>query len=337
MGKKILIGVLVIVVALVIWLATLPAKYDFTRSMEIDADFDVVYENVSNFKRWDLWSPWTILDATNQNKYFGTQGAVGGGYSWEGELTGAGEMEIIELKGKEFIDMDIRFTKPWKSESDVTMALAAVDSNTVKVTWGMAGKMPFLMRWMTKSMEGFIGMDYDRGLLMLKELSETGEVISSVEYAGIVDFDEINFVGLKHQVSVNEMGVHMENDFKKLLDLHASTGVEMVGEPLSVYYNVDFANDKADFATGIQLKGAADMELQGDFMKDKISGGKALKIIHRGKYEHSGNAWTGGYSYARTKKIKLSKKVAPFELYLTDPNEVPNPKDWVTEIYLPVK
>lgn len=336
MGKKILIGVGVVLLVAVIWLAILPGKYTFTRSIVIDASHDVIYENVSNFEKWGLWSPWTLLDPTNKTKYFGTQGKVGGGYSWEGEITGVGEMEIMELKGENFIDMDIRFTKPWKSESGVTMALKKV-GDKIEVTWGMAGKMPFMMRWMTKSMEGYIGMDYERGLLMLKELSETGDVISKIEYAGIVDYDEINFVGLKHDVSVKEMGVHMEGDFEKLMKLQETNGAEMKGAPLSVYYNVDFVNDKAIFATGLQLAGVESMEVPEEFIKDKIKGGKALKIIHRGKYEHSGNAWSGGFSYARAKKIKLSKKAATFELYITNPNEVDDPKDWITEIYLPVK
>lgn len=45
----------------------------------------------------------------------------------------------------------------------------------------MDGKLPYFMFFMVKMMKNWIGMDYERGLAMLKEFIETGEVISRVE------------------------------------------------------------------------------------------------------------------------------------------------------------
>ena len=61
-----------------------------------------------------------------------------------------------------------------------------------------------------------IGMDYDRGLAMLKEYVETGEVSSDLEFKGASDFAGGKYVGIKTDTSIENIGTAMEGDFEKL-------------------------------------------------------------------------------------------------------------------------
>jgi AraC family transcriptional regulator len=66
-----------------------------------------------------------------------------------------------------------------------------------------------------------------------------------------------------------------------------------------------------------------------------LHGGVVAKVTHAGAYDSLGEAhaaletWVDGQG--------LTKAGAPWESYLTDPGETPDPKDWRTEVFLPIE
>ena len=49
-------------------------------------------------------------------------------------------------------------------------------------------------------MEIFVGMDYDRGLALLKDLVETGKTNSNLEFKGIKTFHATKFIGILQKI-----------------------------------------------------------------------------------------------------------------------------------------
>lgn len=92
-------------------------------------------------------------------------------------------MEVTGEVENQSISYDLRFLKPWKSQADVTIFLLE-ESDGTEVTWTMDMSLPIFLFWMKKAMEVYIGMDYERGLLMPKDLGETGSVPSRLEFLG---------------------------------------------------------------------------------------------------------------------------------------------------------
>ena len=77
--------------------------------------------------------------------------------------------------------MDLTFLKPWKSQAKVAFYLKEEGAST-QVRWTIDSGIPFFLFWMKKQMEIFVGMDYDRGLTMLKDLVETGSSNSTLTF-----------------------------------------------------------------------------------------------------------------------------------------------------------
>ncbi len=152
-------------------------KMTILRSQEIDRPIASVFEVVRDFHQWPKWSPWLIADPDCKLE------ARNDWYSWEGEICGAGRMDVVGEVENESITYDLQFLKPWKSRADVKITLTRKKEKT-EVTWTMDGSLPFFMFWMKKAMACFIGMDYERGLLMLKDLLEKGEVPSRLNFRG---------------------------------------------------------------------------------------------------------------------------------------------------------
>ena len=306
--------------------------YHIERSIRIAASEDKVRPAIEDFEEWPKWSPWLCMEPTATVKAFGTPGTVGHGYDWEGTLVGAGGMKIASNEGQQ-LKMDLNFLKPFKSKAQVMMEVVPVGENETDVTWHMDGKLPFFLFFMVGMMKVMIGMDYQRGLRMLKEYVETGGVNSSTEIVGVVDVPAAEFVGIADECSMDDIGESMGKTLPAALELAQQNDLEMAGAPGAIYHRVDFKNQSCHYTAMIPVTSAD--KLQED-QKGAISPCRAIKIVHKGSYHHLGNAWSTAMAYQRNQKMKLLKSQAGFERYLNDPSETPE-SELITEIYVPVR
>jgi effector-binding domain-containing protein len=253
-------------------------------------------------------------------------------YEWSGDRVGSGNMKITDEKPYASVDYDLTFLKPWKSKAKVRFEMHGHGDHS-HVTWTMDSSLPFFMFWMKKSMEGYVGMDYERGLLMLKDYVEHDKVLSKLEFPGIKDFEGCKFVGIRTQSNSNSMNTNMNNDFERLWNSVGQDGA--AGDAFTIYHKWDMMRDDIRYTACIPVK-----EIPGDLPKDMITGEiphtSVHTIRHVGPYSHLGNAWSAQYNYHRGKVFKVNKKLDPFEVYLNSPGEVSD-EELITDIHFPVK
>lgn len=298
------------------------------RSVRINAPRSKVRSAIDNFAEWPKWSPWLCMEPSANVNVFGTAGQIGHGYDWKGELVGAGGMKLAG-KSDNHVDMDLEFLKPFKSKAKVKMTIKSVNDDETDVIWHMNSKLPFFLFFMVGMMKRMIGMDYTRGLKMLKEYVETGDVPSETKIIGIVDVPAMDYVGVDGECAMNNIGESMDEKMCELQKAVAS--LDKQGPPGAVYRDVDLKNQHCDYTVFVPVKAA-----QGAGGAGNIKPCKAIKIIHQGSYRHLGNAWSTAMSYQRYKKLKPLKAQPCFEVYSSDPESTPE-KEIVTEIYIPIR
>ncbi|MEP2687283.1 SRPBCC family protein [Maribacter dokdonensis] len=165
----IILGVLVALVVLLALIA--PKTYHVSRSVILDHDPVKVWPHLKFLKKQQEWSPWAKKDPNMELTFTGVDGEIGAISHWNGNKdVGEGEQEITKIKEGERIEQDLRFFKPYKSQSDCYMNLEAVDGTKSKVTWGFSGKNKFPMSIMMlfMSMDKMVGKDFEQGLQNLK-------------------------------------------------------------------------------------------------------------------------------------------------------------------------
>lgn len=311
----------------------MPAYHVF-RSTHIQASPQQVFDTASDFNTWSTWSPWLCME--KQAKVVVTQdsNSVGSKYEWTGELVGQGEIEHTKLDPPGFIEERLLFLKPFKSQARVTFDIEPAGDGT-KVTWHMYGSLPWFMFWMAGQMDTFIGMDYERGLKMLKELIETGQVQSDIDIQGVKPMPAHTVVGVRSSCSFDQICESMRNAFQQAEDAIAKQNLSREGEALSIYHVWDLKNKRCEYTAGYVMPTTAPA-VAAPLSQVAIPATNSLTIRHTGRYEHLGNAWSSGFQYARHKKLKLSKQVHPYEIYRNNSEETPT-SEMISDVYLPLK
>lgn len=167
--------ILGIVVLIAILAALAPKTYNVSRTIEISRPKAEVFDYLKYLKKQDEWSPWAKRDPTMEQKFTGVDGQVGAISYWKGNKeVGEGEQELTKIVDGERIESELRFLKPWQSESDAYLVTESIDANTTKVTWGFSGhnKFPMSIMMLFMNMDKMIGKDFEEGLASLKQKME---------------------------------------------------------------------------------------------------------------------------------------------------------------------
>lgn len=307
-------------------------RYSVKKSIEIHADPQTVYDRVSDYGTWTIWSPWLCAEPDAKVTVTDDKSSVGSVYQWDGEVVGAGELEHKELVPGKSIRDEIRFLKPMKSVSNVTFDIEPTSDGT-KLTWGMDGKLPFFLFWMTGQIESFVGMDYQRGLKMLKEWIETGSIKSNTEVHGDQQMGPFEVLGVRTTCSMDEVGESMDSSFALAAKRLEEAGLPSDGEKVTVYHNVDIKSQKFDYTSGMLF--SEPVTVPSGMSSWSLPETNAFRVDHVGSYDHLGNAWSAAMQHVRYKKLK-QRKGGDFELYKNDPSNTPD-EHLKTEIYLPLK
>lgn len=164
--------IIVVVLVLTIILALIaPKTYEVSRSIELEHAPEKVWEYLKFLKKQQEWSPWAKKDPNMKLTFTGVDGEVGATSHWSGNKdVGEGEQEITRIDEGKRIEQDLRFLKPYKSQSDCYMDLDKLAENRSKVTWGFTGKNKFPMSiiMLFMSMDKMVGKDFEEGLQNLK-------------------------------------------------------------------------------------------------------------------------------------------------------------------------
>ena len=168
-----IIGGIVLLILFLILIG--PKSYHVHRSITINRSVPDVFSYLKSVKNQDHWSPWKAKDPNMKQEFVGEDGTVGFVSKWEGNKdVGTGEQEIKRIVENERLETELRFFKPWKSQSDAYIAVDE-DNGGTKVTWGFSGKnkIPFNVMMLFMNMDKAVGKDFEEGLGKLKNILES--------------------------------------------------------------------------------------------------------------------------------------------------------------------
>ncbi len=175
MLKTILLIVAAAIAALLIYAATKPDTFRLSRSATIAAPPDKVFALINDLRQFNTWNPFAKADPKVVITYDANTAGVGGAYSWLGEKSGAGRMQIVESVPAQRVSAKLDFTKPFEAHNQVDFTVQPqADGKSSQVTWAMHGPAPYINKVMTIffDMDKTVGGEFANGLASLKALAE---------------------------------------------------------------------------------------------------------------------------------------------------------------------
>lgn len=304
-------------------------KFNVERRLIINAPIEKVHEVLSDFSQWRIWSPWLITEPEASMNIADD----GQSYTWLGQRVGEGSMLLVDSTSNH-LNYQLTFLKPWKSKADITFSLVQ-HAEGVEVCWSMASQLPWFMFWMKKMMIALIDMDYERGLLMLKDYLEKGEVICDLAINGEQNFAGCQFVGIRTQSTKTQVDTAMVADFEKLATLLTQYPNIDVSKAISIYHDFDLVSGNVEYTSGFIVNELPE-SVPAPFILSQLPAMKMYSLTQTGPYRHLGNAWSMMMGLQQTKAFKANKTHHPFELYHNDPSETPE-NELLTEIHFACK
>lgn len=331
---KILKIIGIIILALVVLILVLgliaPRKYHVERSTVIQAPRTLIFNHVQYWKNWQDWSTWAEADSTMQCTYHGPDGFPGSSYQWTGEMAGKGEMRNTGLTPNEEILYHLAFFEPFESHADGYVRVEDVEDGT-RVSWAFYGKSPFPWNafYLFMSMDKMIGKDFERGLELLKQISEK-EVAQIASYKiEKMAFPARRYAAIEKELTMAEIPPFFQEAFGKISAILSEKGVQMTGAPCGLYFTWDEQNQKTRMAAAIPI--ATAKALGEDIKVISLPKGMAYVTDYYGPYEKSMPAYMAFDEYFKTNNLVQSTPV--IEEYITDPGQEPDPARWLTRIY----
>lgn len=327
--KTFLFIVLGLIAIFLIVAMLMPKDYKVERSIVIDAPEGVVVNQITMFKHFQQWSPWSELDPNMEFTIEGEDGQVGAKYSWTGnDDVGVGSMEITEKEANR-VDIELYFKEPWESQATTYYSWNTNGSST-EVVWGMNGKNPIPMN-LFLNMDKMIGPDYEKGLQALKERSEA--IQAKTQYGAYaieeVNMPEKNYLIKKGTISMSEIPMFLADNFGTMMTEMTKGGFQPTGAPASLYFEWDEENQSTTMAAAIPCeKSVAGYELM-------PVGGKMIKTVYQGAYDDMMPAYMAMDEYLKEKGLEMGGPV--LEEYVTDPAQESDTSKWITNIYFAVK
>ncbi|HEX4858715.1 MAG TPA: SRPBCC family protein [Usitatibacteraceae bacterium] len=172
--KRIVFGLLGLVVLLLLIGFLLPSSYSVQRSIDIAAPMEKVYPLVYNPKDWVRWGVWYRRDPAMQVSYSGPPAGVGARWAWKSKSQGNGEMEFTVTEFNKSVAYKLS-VEGWDGKLSGRLEFAPAGPG-VRVTWigeGDVGMNP-IGRYFAALMDRMLGPDFEGGLANLKSLAEKG-------------------------------------------------------------------------------------------------------------------------------------------------------------------
>lgn len=144
----------------------------------------------------------------------------------------------------------------------------------------------------------------------------------------LVETEQANILSIRQRMSRDDYAAGYGKHFSRLYEKIASEKLTMLGTPMTIYHSPEYnpAGNDTEFAIPIKeaAKGTRD-----------LPGGLCAKSFFKGPYAELTSVYAKLREWVEQEGYELVR--SPYEVYVTDPNQVSDAADMVTEVYFPIK
>lgn len=333
--KRVVIITLFISIIVFLISLFLPSSLNIKRSVIIDADQEIIFNQVNDLKKWKNWSPWAAKDPSiynNKNAFSGPPLGAGAIFNWESknEEVGKGNLKIISSEKYQAIETVVNFGMgPEKGNWNFT----EIDEG-IETTWGITIDFGFnpISKFFGLFIEGSIAPDFELGLNKLKAVAENLPKIKRVQVSKKHITEQEWFLAIRDTINQQEMNNIHGKLYAKIAQYMDKNNLKSASAPLTIYHF--WSDSLIDIEVGIPINDSV-VVTHPEIILNNIDTGNVVTAIHYGPYERLPETYFGINEWMRKDSVSITGP--PWEVYLTDPAEEPNREKWETAIFFPIE
>jgi len=277
---KTLIWILLFLAVFVLAAFFLPSKIYVERDKEIEANPQIVFNQINDLHNWMKWSKWNMMDPNMEIKYSSNGVGEGAGYQWQSENknVGKGNLWIRESVKYDSIVVEMDFGKGNLARSRY---LLTENQNGTHINWNFSSDAAYnpFARWMGLFMDKFIGSDFEEGLENLNVVCKIQKE-NKTPQVELAVLNEFNFVSIREKIAQENISLQMSKMYAEIMQLVANNNLSLSGMPYSVYHSV--SADSIDLECGIPVNKV--IEADEEFLTGIFNTQKCAMVLFFGDY-----------------------------------------------------
>jgi len=310
------------------------------KSIIIDSTLEKVWEYISEIKNKNIWSPWLILEKDCKHKTFWNPWTIWYKEHWKWNMIWEWEQIITNINHLQYITYDLNFIKPFKSNNTASFHLTKLTEKQVELTWRMDWSFPLYLFFLRKKTVSYLEHDFERWLIMLKELIEKWKLETETKYIWVDKLNKKYYIWSKWSCKLGELWSKLSIDFTSFGDIINEHKIKSLCYFVR-YLKTDMVNDYYEFEACVEIPEADYKNFQTALISTYtlwiLDETKVAITSHYGSFKFIPNSWTWAYMYVKYNKLEINKSYSPIELYESWINDWVKEKDFVVHVLIPVK
>ncbi len=136
---------------------------------------------------------------------------------------------------------------------------------------------------------------------------------------------------VRRRVKRAEIALALAQQLGRIFQFAQRSGAALAGQPFTRY--VDWGPGVVTLEMGLPIAKAVAGE--GDILADTLPGGPAAVTTHTGPYDRLNDAHAAVQIWIEEMGFRAAG--APWETYVSDPADVPDPQNWKTDLFWPLE
>lgn len=332
---------LIVIIAGSIYIATKEGDYHIEETTIIEAPVSVVFNEINDYKNWENWASWITNEENTITNYPESSRGEGAEFNWRGEEMGEGKIRTTKTIPDSGIEQVAIYNPSFaETESEIYWNFEEVEEGT-RVTWGVRGNQSFREKlafaFRDNSFQEFLRPKISESLQNLSEEISDKMSVYSINVAGETRHGGGFYMYTTTASKISQIPERMEQMFTMVLNYMENNNISKQGDPFILYNDWDEQNNTAIYSAAYFTPSLVITPEDSNVLNGMMPVQRVVKTTLTGDYKNLPEAWDRAHQYIEENDLQVDEGSKPFEVYRTYEEDVPNPANWVTEIYIPVK